>query len=108
MKTSMRKKVILVLLIAFICRFAQDLFNPYISLDSYTNWTLWSLVILDSVMLTIGLIIGGMFFSNLKKQWKKKYHNSNNNSFCRRPCLCFRSKERFLKGVCPQHNYYYC
>lgn len=44
MKTSMRKKVILVLLIAFICRFAQDLFNPYISLDSYTNWTLWSLV----------------------------------------------------------------
>lgn len=71
MKTSMRKKVILVLLIAFICRFAQDLFNPYISLDSYTNWTLWSLVILDSVMLTIGLIIGGMFFSNLKKQWKK-------------------------------------
>lgn len=48
MEVSMRKNILLVLLISFICRFAQDLFNPYISLNSFTNWRLWAVIIVYS------------------------------------------------------------
>lgn len=68
MKDSMLKNILLLLLIAFICRFAQDLFNPYISFDSYTNWKLWSLAFVDAVILTIELILGGAFYRNFNER----------------------------------------
>ncbi|MCI6666435.1 MAG: hypothetical protein MSE26_09140 [Lachnospiraceae bacterium] len=72
MEVSMRKNILLVLLISFICRFAQDLFNPYISLNSFTNWRLWAVIIVDAVILTIGLIIGGVFYKGFKKQGRNR------------------------------------
>lgn len=72
MEVSMRKNILLVLLISFICRFAQDLFNPYISLNSFTNWRLWAVIIFDAVILTIGLIIGGVFYKGFKKQGRNR------------------------------------
>ena len=72
MEVSMRKNILLVLLISFICRFAQDLFNQYISLNSFTNWRLWTVIIVDAVILTIGLIIGGVFYKGFKKQGRNR------------------------------------
>lgn len=72
MEVSMRKNILLVLLISFICRFAQDLFNPYISLNSFTNWRLWTVIIVDAVILTIGLIIGGVVYKGFKKQGRNR------------------------------------
>ena len=68
----MRKNILLLLLITFVCRFAQDLFNPYISFVSITNWMLWALVIVDAVTLTIGLGIGWMFYRNFKERGQKR------------------------------------
>ena len=57
MTQSKKRNLIIYLLIAFVCRVAQDLFNPYLSLDSYTNWRMWLLVIIDAAVLTIGLTL---------------------------------------------------
>lgn len=71
MKKSMLKNILLLLLITFICRFAQDLFDPYISFDSYMNWKLWAVEAADVVTLTIELIIGCVAYKSLTGQGQK-------------------------------------
>ena len=72
MKVAMRKKVLLLLLIAFVCCSAQFLFDPYISFFAVTNWRLWAVVFVNAATLTIVLIIGGMFYRNFKEQGQKR------------------------------------
>lgn len=71
MRTLELKRIILLLLIAFICRFVQDLFNPYVSCVSYMNWELWLLNVCDAVMLTIELIIGWFCYRSFKERRRK-------------------------------------
>ena len=71
MKGSILKNTLLLLLILFACRLAQDLFNPYITFDSYTTWKLCFIALVDAVTLTIGLTIGGCFYTDFDKQWQK-------------------------------------
>ena len=71
MTQSKKRNIIIYLLIAFVCRVAQDLFNPYLSLDSYTNWRMWLLVIIDAAVLTIGLTLGEGFYRKFKEPGQK-------------------------------------
>ena len=72
MKVAMRKKVLLLLLIAFVCCSAQFLFDPYISFFAVTNWRLWAVVFVNAATLTILLIIGWAFYRHFKEQGQKR------------------------------------
>lgn len=72
MKVAMRKKVLLLLLIAFVCCSAQFLFDPYISFFAVTNWRLWAVVFVNAATLTIVLIIGWTFYRHFKEQGQKR------------------------------------